>query len=203
METENEKKQSDLSSRDRILDAAVRLFARQGFDRTGLRELAGEAGVNLAMINYCFGSKKKLLTEILDTFFSEYLAIARIELTGDGELEQRLEKFIARSVYFFAERRDYLLIALTDLHHDDSEIIDYKALWGQQMIEIMEQSVCGLTGLNVAPKLITPLLTSMMASRFLFSPVMEKIEIGGSEPPNLETYSKVITGIFLQGISQR
>jgi len=197
-----EKNQSDLSSRERILAAAVRLFARQGFDRTGLRELAREADINLAMINYCFGSKKKLLTEILDTFFSEYLEIARIELTGEGDLERRLEKFITRSIYFFAERKEYLLIAVTDLHHDDSEIIAYKGLWGQQMIEIMEQSVCGSAGLNISPKLITPLLTSMMASRFLFSPVMEKIEVGKAEPSSIETYTKVIIGVFLQGIGK-
>ncbi len=190
-------------SRERILAAAVVLFARQGFDRTGLRQLANEAGVNLAMINYFFGSKKKLLTEILDIFFSEYLTIARIELTGDGDLKTRLEKFIHRVICFFAERKDYLLIALTDLHHDDTEILEYKALWGQQMIEIMEEAVCDSSGLNIAPKLITPLLTSMMASRFLFSPVMERIEAGGTELPDIEAYSKIITAIFLQGISEK
>ncbi len=189
-------------SRERILDVAVVLFARQGFDRTGLRQLASEADVNLAMINYFFGSKKKLLTEILDIFFSEYLTIARIELTGSGDLTTRLENFIRRVIYFFAERKDYLLIALTDLHHDDAEILEYKALWGQQMIEIMEEAVCDSSGLNIAPKLITPLLTSMMASRFLFSPVMERIETGGTELPDIETYSKIISTIFLQGVSK-
>lgn len=189
-------------SRERILDAAVVLFARQGFDRTGLRQLATEADVNLAMINYFFGSKKKLLTEILDIFFSEYLTIARIELTGDGDLETRLKKFIHRVIGFFSERKDYLLIVLTDLHHDDAEIIEYKALWGQQMIQIMEEAVCDSSGINIAPKLVTPLLTSMMASRFLFSPVMERIDAGGTELPDIEAYSKIITTIFLRGIRE-
>ncbi len=202
MQVENEKNQQDLSSRERILKTAVVLFARQGFDRTGLRELAGEAGVNLAMINYFFGSKKKLLTEILDIFFSEYLTIAHIELTGDGDLNIRLEKFIHRAICFFAERRDYLLVALTDLHHDDAEILEHKASWGRQMIVIMEEFVCGSTGLNISPRLITPLLTSMMASRFLLSPVMERIEIGDAKLPDIEIYAKVITDVFLQGANK-
>lgn len=190
-------------SRQRILEAAVVLFAHQGFDRTGLRQLASEADVNLAMVNYFFGSKKKLLTEILDIFFSEYLMIARVELTGDGDLMVRLEKFIHQAVYFFAEKKDYLLIVLTDLHHDDPEILEHKAQWGEQMIQIMEEAVCDSSGINIAPKLITPLLTSMMASRFLFSPVLERIAGGGTELPDIEAYSKIITTIFLQGITEK
>lgn len=203
MEAKSEDSGKESQSKQRILVAAVALFARQGFDRTGMRELAREADVNLAMINYFFGSKKQLLTEILDTFFSGYLTIARIELTGDGELEKRLEQFIAGSICFFAEHKEYLLIALTDLHHDDAEIIEYKARWGRQMIEIMEQSICGSSEPNIAPKLMTPLLTSMMASRFLFSPIIERIEVGGTELPDLETYSKIITDIFFRGINKR
>ncbi|GAA0883806.1 TetR family transcriptional regulator [Sphingobacterium siyangense subsp. cladoniae] len=48
-----------------ILLAAERLFAIKGFDGTSVRDIANEANVNVAMINYYFGSKDKLL----DTFF--------------------------------------------------------------------------------------------------------------------------------------
>jgi len=51
-----------------------------------MRQLASEANVNLAMINYCFGSKKQLLREILDLFFSRYLAIATTELHSSDDL---------------------------------------------------------------------------------------------------------------------
>ncbi len=195
-------------SRQRILHAAVTLFARQGFDRTGLRELAGLAGVNLAMINYFFGSKKKLLTEILDIFFAGYLDIARMELAGQGGLYFRLERFITSATAFFDTHKNFLLVAITELHHDDPEIIEHKAAWGRQMIEIMKQEVCQPlakeTGLQISPKLIAPLLTSMMASRFLFSPVMERIGTDNIEAPGLDKdYSDTIAGIFLRGITAR
>ena len=54
------------STRDRILDAADRLFARYGFDGTSLRALTAEAGVNLAAVNYHFGSKLELLRGALE-----------------------------------------------------------------------------------------------------------------------------------------
>ena len=49
------------ATRDRILVAADRLFAERGFGRTSMRALTREAGVNLAAVNYHFGSKLELL----------------------------------------------------------------------------------------------------------------------------------------------
>lgn len=46
---------------DRILTAAARLFAARGLAGVGLREITAEAGVNLAAVNYHFGSKERLL----------------------------------------------------------------------------------------------------------------------------------------------
>jgi AcrR family transcriptional regulator len=52
-------------TRQRILDAAESLFARDGFRGTSLRAITGRAGVNLAAVNYHFGSKKGLLDEVI------------------------------------------------------------------------------------------------------------------------------------------
>lgn len=46
--------------RDRILDAAERLFSEWGIDGVSMREIAAEAGVQLALINYYFGTKQEL-----------------------------------------------------------------------------------------------------------------------------------------------
>jgi AcrR family transcriptional regulator len=45
------------STKDRILDAVERLFAERGYAATSLRIVTAEAGVNLAAVNYHFGSK--------------------------------------------------------------------------------------------------------------------------------------------------
>ncbi|MCB9046341.1 MAG: TetR/AcrR family transcriptional regulator [Chitinophagales bacterium] len=44
-----------------ILDVAEELFAQNGFNGTSVRDIAKEAGVNIAMISYYFGSKEKML----------------------------------------------------------------------------------------------------------------------------------------------
>jgi AcrR family transcriptional regulator len=53
-------------TRDRILDAAELLFAKQGFAATSLRNITHEAGTNLASVNYHFGSKEALLIAVFE-----------------------------------------------------------------------------------------------------------------------------------------
>jgi AcrR family transcriptional regulator len=51
-------------TKDRILDAAERLFAGAGVGATSLRTVTAEAGVNVAAIHYHFGSKHELLRAV-------------------------------------------------------------------------------------------------------------------------------------------
>lgn len=48
-------------TKTRILDAAEKLFAERGFSETSLRLITSKAEVNLASVNYHFGSKKELI----------------------------------------------------------------------------------------------------------------------------------------------
>jgi AcrR family transcriptional regulator len=52
-------------TRERILACAERLFSERGFDVTSLRTITAEAAVNLAAVNYHFGSKDELVREVL------------------------------------------------------------------------------------------------------------------------------------------
>ena len=58
-----EAKQSP-DTRERILDAAETLFVEHGFEATSMRMITGRAGVNLASVNYHFGSKEALIQEV-------------------------------------------------------------------------------------------------------------------------------------------
>ena len=50
-------------TREKILDAAEALFAEHGFEGASMRMITARAGVNLAAVNYHFGSKENLLRE--------------------------------------------------------------------------------------------------------------------------------------------
>ncbi len=57
---------SQPDTKTRILDAAEKLFAQDGFHNTSLRGITGLAKVNLAAVNYHFGSKDALLQAVIE-----------------------------------------------------------------------------------------------------------------------------------------
>ncbi|MBZ0221600.1 MAG: TetR family transcriptional regulator [Dokdonella sp.] len=88
--------QTSFSTRERILGVAEALFARHGFAGASLRQVTATAKVNLAAVNYHFGSKDGLIEEVfrrrLDELNRERLAA--LTKAGDGKLEDVLDAFI-------------------------------------------------------------------------------------------------------------
>lgn len=58
--------QTKADTRQKILDAAEKLFADNGFEATSLRMITSAAGVNLASVNYHFRSKDELIRAVYD-----------------------------------------------------------------------------------------------------------------------------------------
>jgi len=55
---------SDKHVRDRLIDAAEELFCEHGFEGTSIRDIAAAARCNIASVNYYFGGKDRLYTEV-------------------------------------------------------------------------------------------------------------------------------------------
>lgn len=60
---------STYDAKTRILLAAKKLFAEQGFDATTVRQICVEADVNVAMVSYHFGGKENMFYAIFEHFF--------------------------------------------------------------------------------------------------------------------------------------
>ena len=76
------------NTKDKILDAAEVLFAEHGFSGTSLRIITSVADVNLAAVNYHFGSKKILIQAVMDRFFItfvEHLEQEFVKYTNDDK----------------------------------------------------------------------------------------------------------------------
>ena len=52
--------------RQQIIETALQLFAEKGFEGTSIRDIAEKAAVNVAMVNYYFGTKEKLFEKIVE-----------------------------------------------------------------------------------------------------------------------------------------
>lgn len=63
-----------------ILNAAEELFSEKGFAETSLRNITTKAGVNLAAVNYHFGSKKSLIQAVFARFLTPFCQVLATEL---------------------------------------------------------------------------------------------------------------------------
>lgn len=90
---------AQFSTKERILGAAEELFAQQGFRATSLRQVTSRADVNIAAVNYHFGSKENLVNEVFRRRM-DGMSEQRLELLKDavnrspGELEPILGAFV-------------------------------------------------------------------------------------------------------------
>lgn len=97
-----------VDKREHIMNTAVSLFAKNGFEGTSVRDIASAADVNLAMINYYFGSKEKLFESIVDFTASSTRAMLD-ELNSNSNLSsmQKIEKAIEIYVQRFFNNREF------------------------------------------------------------------------------------------------
>ncbi|MFP5375009.1 MAG: TetR/AcrR family transcriptional regulator [Gammaproteobacteria bacterium] len=97
------------STKDRILAAAEELFAQHGFAGTSLRQLTGRADVNIAAVNYHFGSKENLINEVFRRRMDEMTQqrLARLEAAvreRPGDLEAVLAAFVEPALEMARDR---------------------------------------------------------------------------------------------------
>src|SRR6476661_7884939 len=97
------------STKDRILGAAEELFAQHGFAGTSLREVTSRADVNIAAVNYHFGSKDNLVNEVfrrrMDEMSAQRLAALKAAVAEHpGELEPILAAFVEPALAMAQDR---------------------------------------------------------------------------------------------------
>ncbi len=90
-----------IDKKDHILDIAEKVFSERGYDGASTRTISGEAGVNMAMLNYYFGSKEGLFLAI----FERRIAVVKNILQNIGsndhinswqKVEQYIEAYVER-----------------------------------------------------------------------------------------------------------
>src|SRR5689334_13414383 len=97
------------STKDRILGAAEELFAQFGFAGTSLRQVTSRADVNIAAVNYHFGSKENLVNEVfrrrMDEMSAQRLSALKAAVADHpGELDPILAAFVEPALAMAQDR---------------------------------------------------------------------------------------------------
>jgi TetR/AcrR family transcriptional regulator len=84
-----------IDKKDHILDVAEKVFSELGFDGASTRTISGEAGVNMAMLNYYFGSKEGLFLAVFNRKIASFKNILQ-NIGSDDTISSwdKIEKYI-------------------------------------------------------------------------------------------------------------
>ncbi len=103
------------ATREKIIKAASRAFARDGYDGASIRTIVAEADVNQAAINYHFGSKEGLYRAVLQTALRALMSDDDAPQNGKLSREAALRRFVRRQLRPMTARDELSFAAITEL----------------------------------------------------------------------------------------
>src|SRR5690606_3565515 len=94
--------------RDRLLDAALDCYAREGIAAASVRSIAAQAGVTPALVNYYFGSKEALLDAVVEERLLPVIGRLRAAIDTAGDDPRKLAAGFVQGMHAAVERYPWL-----------------------------------------------------------------------------------------------
>ncbi len=106
----------ELTTEEKIIDAARKLFTQKGFAATKTRDIAEEAGINLALLNYYFRSKQNLFQIIIEEKFDQLFGVINPILSNSEiSLEEKIETLVTNYTNMLLGNDDLPLFVLSEI----------------------------------------------------------------------------------------
>jgi len=172
MAKKDTEKEADSSTEEKIREAARVVFMKKGFAATRTRDIAEEAGINLALLNYYFRSKEKLFELVMFEKFQKFFGII-VSVAHDSSLslDKKVELFVNNYIDLLTENPDLPIFVLSEIRDKPERFVSTTQLktllaessFIKQLREKRDdinplQFIISLLGLTVVPFLMRPLL---------------------------------------------
>jgi len=177
MTVKKPKVEIDTSTEEKIKNAARTVFYKKGYAAARTRDIAEEAGINLALLNYYFRSKEKLfniiMTETLSGFIQRMIVVLNDETTT---LEKKTELIASKYIDLIIKEPEVPTFIISEIRNNPDMLLEkiplkeivnksiffkqhQKALEGNESIESNPlQFLMNLMGLIVFPFIAKPLI---------------------------------------------
>lgn len=110
---------ADISARDKILDAAERLFARRGYAGVGMSEIAEAVGLSKSSLFHHFPTKAQLYAATADRILRAIEQALTMALAAGGTPVERLDRWVDTIADLLGAHPDYARLLLRGLFEDD------------------------------------------------------------------------------------
>lgn len=188
-----------ISSREQLLLVGRKLFSRHGFAETSTRQIAAEAGCNLALINHYFGSKEGLLVAVLESEMRGEGPRLAAALQDSGTAAEQLARFIDQAVDHFADDAELLRIAHREVIQHGSNLLPkllppIEGVIGA-LAERFRDARRGTPQADLDPRISALLLVGAMQFYFIAYPLTSKL-VGAESAALRSELKRQITALY-------
>lgn len=111
----------ELTTEQKIVEAARKIFTQKGYAATKTRDIAEEAGINLALLNYYFGSKENLFKQIVTEKFTDLFGLMSPILSNRHiTLEEKIQTLVSSYTKLLTENEDLPIFVLNELKNNEN-----------------------------------------------------------------------------------
>ncbi|MES2454649.1 MAG: helix-turn-helix domain-containing protein [Bacteroidota bacterium] len=187
--TKQEKPENNLSTEEKFKDAARVVFTKKGYAATKTRDIAEEAGLNLALLNYYFRSKENLFEIVMqEKILLLFSLISPIVNDGSTSLEQKIDGISVRYIDMLLQNPDLPLFVLSEIKNNPERFgknfqvdnIIMRSHFVKQLAERNKtinpvQLILSFIGMLVFPFIAKPVLQgSGVVTEEIFSKLMDE-----------------------------
>lgn len=136
-----EVKSINASTKDRIISATLDIIAAEGFQNVTIRKIAAMAGVNVAAVNYHFGSKDMVINEALKYITIQMKSAFNYLQDGTEAPEIKLEKFIIAYIDTLYKYPDLIKNMIDRLIHNNQVQIEFEEYLKSEGMELVKKNL--------------------------------------------------------------
>jgi AcrR family transcriptional regulator len=131
----------NLTTKDKILEATLEIISNEGFQNVTVRKIATIAGVNLAAINYHFGSKDNVINEALEYLMVQAKSIFKCLKNNNETPEQRLKNFIDKLAKNFSKYPDQIQYLIYQSIHDQATCNKFQEFLKTEGVDLIKTTI--------------------------------------------------------------
>lgn len=200
MRTANKPPQSEAETRIRILQAAQRLFARQGYDGTTTRDLAQAAGVAEGTLFRHFPNKKAILVEVATQGWIEILTDLLTELSEMGSYKA-VAQVMRRRMLNLNQNIDMLRVCFMEaqFHPDLSDRIQSEVV--DKMTDVAEAFFQTAMDRGIYRPMNPRVVARIFLGMFTIAGFSQDTVMGANASPKaMQEMAEGLADIFLNGV---
>lgn len=200
--TATKRKSAAPEKRGRILQAAIKVFAKNGFYATRVSEIAKAAGVADGTIYLYFKNKDDVLITIFEDGITQLLAILREVAESEEPFEHRISRIIELQLGLLEEQRDLAEVITVNLRQSSRLLKQYAAPLFMQYIDV----IAGVVREGQEQGAFRSDLNPRVVARSLFGAldaILLTWALGEGDPAALRKAATHCASLFLEGLRRR